>query len=384
MTFIFFKRTNCHYELTRRKFMKRLFISALIAAFFSSNASAKTTEQSIQSHQQLVESSYQQALAGAIEIQKAVQTFLQNPSELTLNNAKTIWTESRKAYSQTEVFRFSDGPIDNEVGPEPRINSWPLDEAYIDYVAGDAKAGFINNTQAFPQITKELLTDLNTKDGEANISTGYHAIEFMLWGQDLNPNGAGKRSFDDYIVGKRTNADRRKTYLSLIAEMLVEDLQSVHQQWVLQSENTYGRSFIDPVNAKESLKKILTGTIRLAGEELSQERMFVAYDTQQQEDEHSCFSDTTLNDLFYNLKGISNVVNTSILSLVEQYDADLAHSINLKLEEAQQNMISIKGPFDQAILLEGPRTHILATINSLEELSALLKQASKLLGVEVP
>ena len=68
-------------------------------------------------------------------------------------------------------------------GPEGRLNSWLLDEAYIDYVKGNAQAGLINNFE-FP-LTEEALLAKNQEDDEADVSTGYHAIEFLLWGQDF-------------------------------------------------------------------------------------------------------------------------------------------------------------------------------------------------------
>lgn len=46
-------------------------------------------------------------------------------------------------------------------------------------------------------ISPQLLAEeLHMLDGvQANVATGYHAIEFLLWGQDLNGTnpGAGNR-----------------------------------------------------------------------------------------------------------------------------------------------------------------------------------------------
>ena len=56
-----------------------------------------------------------------------------------------------------------------------------------------------------------------------------------------------------------------------------------------------------------SLRDILTGLGVLSKSELSGERMFVAYDNQDQEDEHSCFSDNTHRDITNNARGIYNV-----------------------------------------------------------------------------
>ena len=60
---------------------------------------------------------------------------------------------------------------------------------------------------AFPEITAEALTAANEEGGETNISTGWHAIEFLLWGQDLSATGPGARPATDYTTAP--NAERR-------------------------------------------------------------------------------------------------------------------------------------------------------------------------------
>ena len=68
-------------------------------------------------------------------------------------------------------------------------------------------------------------------DIEANVATGYHAIEFLLWGQDLNGTGpgAGKRPATDYRRANCTggNCDRRAAYLKAATDLLVSDLEEM-------------------------------------------------------------------------------------------------------------------------------------------------------------
>ena len=113
------------------------------------------------------------------------------------------------------------------------MNAWPLDEGLIDYVAGsygtesDENPLYTANVIANPsieingakvdasKITPELLSGTLQEAGdiEANVATGYHAIEFLLWGQDLNGTGpgAGERPYTDYDTANCTggNCDRR-------------------------------------------------------------------------------------------------------------------------------------------------------------------------------
>ncbi len=155
---------------------------------------------SSQHYANLVEANYQDVLTRVKALQTAVDTFVAAPSAEGLEQAKQAWLAAREPYGQTEAFRFYAGPIDDAKGPEGQINAWPLDESYIDYVKGNSKAGIINKPNV--AITKQKLASLNEKGGEENVSTGFHAIEFLLWGQDFNKEGPGNRSYTDFVDGQ--------------------------------------------------------------------------------------------------------------------------------------------------------------------------------------
>ena len=152
----------------------KIFLIAVLTIF---SFKAFTQESFTQAYAQKAQADYSLALQGAVELKNALAVFLKNPTAETLSNAKMVWTEARKDYSVTEIYRFYGGPIDSEDGPEGLINAWPLDEVYIDYVKGRPNSGIINNLEDYPTIDKNLLIELNEKNGEKNISTGWHAIE---------------------------------------------------------------------------------------------------------------------------------------------------------------------------------------------------------------
>jgi putative iron-regulated protein len=164
----------------------------------------------------LVLASYEDTLAGALTLQKAVQALAATPSDENLKAARKAWLDAREFYGQTEAFRFYGGPIDDKNGPEGRLNAWPMDESYVDYVKDSPNAGVINNRKV--AITRKQLSSLNERNGEENIATGWHAIEFLLWGQDLSTTGPGNRSFEDFVDGRKPNADRRRQYLQVVTD----------------------------------------------------------------------------------------------------------------------------------------------------------------------
>lgn len=360
----------------------------------SASASQLKAQDVVQHYSTLVYANYSDTITGAKQMQKAIHAFLAKPSQATQDAARQAWLDAREFYGQTEAFRFYDGPIDNEDGPEGQINAWPMDESYVDYVVGDDNAGLINNRKV--AITKKRLADLNEHDGEENISTGWHAIEFMLWGQDLSDTGPGARPFTDFIDGRKPNADRRRAYLKVVTELLIDDLQSVADQWKPGMKKNFRAEFSK--GGEESLRKIFVGLGSLSRGELAGERLEVAMASRDQEDEHSCFSDNTHRDAVTNAQGIQNVWLGSYKRLdgselkgpglrdwVAAHDAVAAEKTSLQIAKSVASAQAIPAPFDQAIQGardSAARAKIQATIDSLTQQSKDLVDAAKAVGIE--
>ena len=359
------------------------------------NASSAELKQVVLHYANIVHASYVDSLNLAKNMQETINAFMESPSAESLEKAKQSWIDSRFPYLQTEVYRFYGGPIDDEDGPEGLLNAWPMDESYVDYVKGSPKSGIINNPADYPEITQELLLSLNEKEGEENISCGYHAIEFLLWGQDFNSDGPGNRPFTDYTTA--ANAERRKEFLKVTVNLLIENLQSLVDDWAPDQTN-YRNDFVNS-RPKESFQKILMGMTLLAGFELAGERILVAYESKAQEDEHSCFSDTTHNDSIYDIVGIKNVwtgrytradgsiiEGPGIRNFALGIDTDLSEKIDNSLKLALKTSMEIPKPFDQAILAEkGSDTSnsIISLIEELENTADSFVAMAKKSGVEV-
>ena len=338
-------------------------------------------DRTLDSHAVYASQLWSQSLQSARKMDRAIQTFTTNPSEETLSKAKSAWKEARQHYSQTEALRFQNGPIDNsETGVEHFLNAWPLDEAYIDYTQDDAASGIINQPDSYPEITEELLLSLNEKGGEENISLGYHAIEFLLWGQDISVEGPGNRPLTDYT--EHPNAQRRIQYLQISSRLLLTHLLKVESAWNGEYLTQYRA-----MDNTQRLKGIWTGMAMLAGDEMAGERLAVPYETQDQEDEQSCFSDTTLQDFKNNLIGIANIYagsdRNSFANLLEQADPQMHNDLLNALSEAFTALLNIPEPFDQSLQSEEARPSIEHAITALEDLSDTLTKAAKVLGVDV-
>jgi len=341
----------------------------------------------------LAHAGYAESHELAVAMRARIATFVKAPSAETLKAAKGAWVAGRKAYVQTEVFRFYNGPIDNpSTGVETFLNAWPLDEAYIDGVEGDPDAGIINDPKQYPALDGNLLTILNERGGEANVAIGWHAIEFLLWGQDRDPEGPGARSHEDYVDGKAPNADRRREYLGAVSELLVQHLARVTKAWAPGADN-YRKEF-EAAAPDESLEKILSGMAVLSAFEMSGERLAVAYETQDQEEEHSCFSDTTHFDFIADQQGMLavwqgrgfGVEGRGLRELAMAVDPAIAKDLDEQLAASLAATRAIPAPFDQAILGEDDapgRVALLRTMTALEAQTESLAILADSLGFHI-
>ncbi|MBT33843.1 MAG: peptidase m75, imelysin [Thalassobius sp.] len=356
----------------------------------------------IENYAELVYANYVDTYNLAATLKQKIETFLANPTAETLADAKQAWLDSREPYGQTEAFRFYDGPIDDENGPEGQLNAWPLDESYIDYVSGNVNGAdgninvnIIGDAETFPTIDKDLIAAQNEDGGETNISAGYHAIEFLLWGQDLSEGaGGGDRPYTDYVTTDECtngNCDRRGDYLLAATELLIDDLQILLDAW--EPGAAYRTTFTSEDELENSLEKILIGIGKLSKGELAGERMFVAWDEKSKEDEHSCFSDNTHRDIVNNAKGIVNVYTGTYVwtdgtvvegpgidELVEQEDETLNTEMMELLNSAFTATEAIQAPFDQEFLAEPGRTRIKSAIDLLRSQGDKIAEISALFG----
>jgi len=339
----------------------RLWISGsllVLSASCGDDASGKVSEADvIERYVEVVRATYGDTLIGAQDLSQSIDKLIDDPSQASLEQARRAWRAAREPYGQSEAFRFYEGPIDDpKTGPEGRINGWPLDEVFIDYVTEEPDAGMINQPKLFPKLTKQLIAEQNERGGEKNISSGYHAIEFLLWGQDRDLKGPGDRPYSDYVTGADArNAERRAQYLRLTAELLVEDLSEVSAAWS-EAEDSYANKLI-ALEPDEAIRRMLKGLSGLAGKELSGERMTVAYTSGDQEDEHSCFSDNTLRDYITNVEGLENVYlgrygdedGPGLDDLVANVDEELDATMKASLNAALDAMQAIPAPLDQTL-----------------------------------
>ena len=271
----------------------------------------------------IAEAKYKDALTLAKQMHNSIEKFIKDTNESNFKKVKDSWLLARTIYQQTEVFRFGNPIVDDWEG---KVNAWPLDEGLIDYVDNTNYYPSENDFSNFNVIANRKLkvegelidasvinanllsSKLHEIGGnEANVAIGYHAIEFLLWGQDLNgtQKGSGNRAYTDFNLKDCTNnnCDRRREYLLAASQLLIKDLEYIQSVW-----SSEGQARLDLLNDKENgIKRILIGMGSLSYGELAGERMKLGLMLHDPEEEHDCFSDNTHNSHYYNVVGIKNV-----------------------------------------------------------------------------
>ncbi|WYB28041.1 imelysin family protein [Thioclava sp. GXIMD4215] len=385
-------------------------------------ADAPSAEAVIKTYADIAQAGYEDSLLTAQALEAAVDTLVKAPTQAHLSAAKEAWIAARKPYQQTEAFRFGNALVDDWEG---RVNAWPLDEGLIDYVDEDSAANNEENDLALANvianksltiggqpvdastISPEFLAEtLQEAEGvEANVATGYHAIEFLLWGQDLNGTeaGAGARPYTDYVQGEGCtggNCDRRADYLQAASALLVADLKEMVGHW--DEDGAARKALTD--DAEAGITTILTGMGSLSYGELAGERTKLGLMLHDPEEEHDCFSDMTHLSHYYDAVGIRNVYTgqytrvdgsvvegASLSGLVAAKDADVDAQLTKDLDASVAAAAAIKAKaesgmaYDQMIALGNDEGAALVTglVDALVAQTRTIERAVTVLGAEV-
>ncbi len=360
--------------------MKRLLIACTLTAAAATPAFAADDAKSVlKTYGDVAQAMYEDAASTAQDLDRAIDALIKEPTAASLAAARTAWKAARVPYQQSEGLRFGNPIVDEWEG---KVNSWPLDEGLIDYVdpaygdSSDANPLYTLNVIANSSIrigsktvdagtiTPKLLESLQEADDvESNVAIGYHAIEFLLWGQDLNGTGpgAGNRPASDYDVKNCTHGhcDRRAAYLKSASTLLVSDLKEMAGNW---APGGAAREDLAKKGDKGGLATILTGLGSLSYGELAGERMKLGLILHDPEEEHDCFSDNTHNSHYYDEVGMialwegsyaridgSKVEGASLKNYATAKANEKADALTRQMAEAKARLEAIKVRADSGI-----------------------------------
>ena len=403
------------------------FAASLLAALSfgasaSSAAGPPATPAVVSTYADIAAATFADSHTAAVALQKKVDELLAKPNEQTLTAARAAWIAAREPYMQTEVFRFGNKLVDDWEG---KVNAWPLDEGLIDYVSRAYSEADTQENEAYAinvianktlkiagetidatQITPQLLVrSLHEAGGvEANVATGYHAIEFLLWGQDLNGTGkgAGNRPATDFDLKNCTggNCDRRAQYLRVVTALLVDQLKLMANHWTSAG---VARRDVMKDGGKPGLVALFTGLGSLAYGELAGERMKLGLMIHDPEEEHDCFSDNTHNSHYFDAVGIQNIYEgryvridgsavegPSVSDLVKAKSPELDAKVRSAIATTMQRMGELKEraetveAYDQMIAEDNAEGNaaVQSVIDALAAQAKAFEEAIQLLGID--
>ena len=402
--------------------MKRVLTLVAVLALGAQVWAAPRENAVLAHYADLAHAKYEDSLITAQALQKAVDELVVSPTKTNLEAARDAWKAARVPYQQTEAFRFGNAIVDDWEG---KVNAWPLDEGLIDYVAGaygsdsDENPYYTANVIANDKlelsgeiidasvIDERLLGETlhEVDEVEANVATGYHAIEFLLWGQDLNGTGpgAGNRPASDFDPENCSwgHCDRRAAYLQAATRLLVGDLEWMVGQWADGGE---ARRVLLEDDPNQGLATILSGLGSLSYGELAGERMKLGLMLHDPEEEHDCFSDNTHWSHYYDALGIRNVYTgrytridgtefsgPGIADLVAARDAAADALVRERLDETLARMQVLVDSaekdgvaYDQ-LIGEGNdegNAKVLAAVNALVDQTRAIERAVAALSLE--
>ena len=335
---------------------------------------------------------YQDVVGKLQDLQSAVDAFVGAPSQEGFDAARVAWLAARPGYGQCEVSRFYGGPLDEAQG---RMNEWPIDENFLDYTYDIPAGGIVNQPAAYPVIDVDVLKSTDHMGGLENLPAGFHAIEFLLWGQrPSQEDGPGARPYTDYVDGgTAANQSRRRDYLKAATDLLLSDTQGLVAAWDLSDPNSYGAAMVAGP-AHDGVQKIARGLTDLHISELYYERLLDPYVTMDRKDEESCFSESTYTDLVANATGVADtyhgrygsLAGASIADLLAAIDPALADQIDQQIQATLSGVRAIPQPFDHTVIsaaTSDDHKKLDAAVQTFWPMQDLYRQMASALGIVI-
>ena len=312
----------------------------------------------VSNYSNIAEAASRSALSKGMALKVAISAFVKDPNKERHLLAKVSWMEARLPFLQSGFSHViaESGKVNRDISN--RLNGWPIDPGHIDYTSLIAGGNIISSKEKYPAITSEFLRSMNLKAGQSDFTTGYHVIEFLLWGEDLDKSSSGKRSFKDYDTNNSELAKRRADYLVACCDLLIQDLENLVSEWDPESKNNL-RSRLESMPSDQAITKIL-GAVSFLAEGLAKSQIGSIISKGSIFKEQSTFSDTTHFDFLHTVAGISNlaagayvgldgklqVLGLGLIGLAEQIPNSPADKIRSLINNAMKSAQAFKGPFD--------------------------------------
>jgi putative iron-regulated protein len=291
-------------------------------------------------------------------------SFMYHPNPMSQAEIQQSWRLAYNSFLRSLIFSYlpiQDPPDwqSQRIGYShllAQLDSWPIEGGYIDYIQGYPFSGIVNDLTL--DIDEDSIRSQHGFTDPSNASLGYHALEFMLWGND------GKRSARDFFPQENTapipinddvvttqflddsskeslegsahgniliqteapeiklqNHNRRRQYTQLLIELLQKDLHRIQRRW--EPSSGYYAQLLQQSDSKKTLRSAFIAAQGLISKEILHKRFQLI---------SSEFSQTSIDDISALLSGIElwfmptdeDQQEASLLFLLQQTDNQAA------------------------------------------------------------
>lgn len=324
-----------------------------------------------------------EALSRAQELDSIITSLLHHPNPGALEEAQAAWIKAYSAYVKVSFFstvpRFEKPQFreqnDTYARIEERIDSWPIEPGYIDYLPLYPLSGIVNDLTL--KINEE---DVSAQHGFSDMrfaSLGFHPIEFLLFGEN------GKRSAKDFIPQENSievvsadtavkedetddlnqteadidnkeihdhvhveidgpqNHNRRRDYLRLLSALVVKNLQKLTDRWE-PAHGYYAKQWRQPQSSQQlaSLTLVYQALVDSIQNTLLEKHFAVLLNQKQVDDLRSPFSNQDVNNMHDLLVGIESLFNmeSGFISAIKEQDAESADKMTAIFKRLLRDM----------------------------------------------
>ena len=270
---------------------------------------------------QQIDTDFKQAGIEIEKFQSSIATLTDQTNIENLNLSKQAWLNAHSAYELTTLHRYYATQLMGEQDSlalmqlQYQINHWPIVPGYIDYVDGYPDSGIVHDINV--NLDADSLREQHGSFDVSEVTLGFHAIEFLLWGYDADSVARPATDFDavleltpkeiesGYTLEQLSN-NRRRLFLTVVADTLVKDFLAVQSLWLDEKPSISQR--IESISGTELIVILADSMSAMLTQELLLRSLYPMLNGDFVESVQSPYSRSTQNAVSSQLSGLERLL----------------------------------------------------------------------------
>ena len=270
---------------------------------------------------QQIDTDFKQAGIEIEKFQSSIATLTDQTNIENLNLSKQAWLNAHSAYELTTLHRYYATQLMGEQDSlvlmqlQYQINHWPIVPGYIDYVDGYPDSGIVHDINV--NLNADSLREQHGSFDVSEVTLGFHAIEFLLWGYDADSVARPATDFDavleltpkeiesGYTLEQLSN-NRRRLFLTVVADTLVNDFLALQSLWLAEEPSISQR--IESISGTELIVILADSMSAMLTQELLQRSLYPMLNGDFVESVQSPYSRSTQNAVSSQLSGLERLL----------------------------------------------------------------------------